>query len=243
MVADTVKEISATPSGASDGLIYSRHYAERIRDFGQTSKSSWIERLNVVLSYCSPEEFKEDMGNGHSDKSDHHSYHKQNQGASLPALNQKSVYLTNTSKATPRFYGYASRDHNRPLPESLQNSPYNVPMVRDHGTPRSYSADSPAGAKNASKKIEKPPPKYSYTSHNDGSNNSNNINQQVQKLPSIQSNGSVGKFIGRKSPNYKQTVTKSLTGNGSNKPTIIITSRTERKAREFADSALRVSVH
>lgn len=36
---------SQHPTSSEDGLGYSRHYAQRIRDLGKTSKESWIKRL------------------------------------------------------------------------------------------------------------------------------------------------------------------------------------------------------
>jgi len=36
---------AASTTTADGGLGYSRHYAQRIRDLGQTSKDSWIKRL------------------------------------------------------------------------------------------------------------------------------------------------------------------------------------------------------
>src|SRR6218665_112178 len=36
---------SQHPPSSEDGLGYSRHYAQRIRDLGKTSKESWIKRL------------------------------------------------------------------------------------------------------------------------------------------------------------------------------------------------------
>jgi len=38
-------EPASCPASADGGLGYSRHYAQRIRDLGQTSKDGWIKRL------------------------------------------------------------------------------------------------------------------------------------------------------------------------------------------------------
>jgi len=41
----TTTNAASTTATVDGGLGYSRHYAQRIRDLGQTSKDSWIKRL------------------------------------------------------------------------------------------------------------------------------------------------------------------------------------------------------
>ena len=59
----TAVEHSGTPP-PEDGLGYSRHYAQRIRDLGQTSKESWIKRLwNHMFGMSGTNKTSTDAGN------------------------------------------------------------------------------------------------------------------------------------------------------------------------------------
>lgn len=93
--------LDASESGADgipqdDGLGYSRHYAQRIRELGKTSKESWIKRLwnHMFGAANKTESWQEDQKkdslpnrtDGHSDSSDKHSAKKEREDVKLPPI-------------------------------------------------------------------------------------------------------------------------------------------------------------
>ena len=104
-------------SHAQDGLGYSRHYAQRIRDLGRTSKDSWIKRLwNHMF-----------QGNKKNDKSQQQQQHSPEQQGSPK---QQRTSSGNRSTQLP------------PITTNQKSTSQQPPAVRQGGTKQvTFSGD------------------------------------------------------------------------------------------------------
>jgi len=88
--------VETQPPSTAGGLGYSRHYAQRIRDLGQTSKDSWIKRLwnhmfgsssvsNKKISVTTKDALSGDSGKGISNKRAGDHVHEQSLSSDRPS--------------------------------------------------------------------------------------------------------------------------------------------------------------